>query len=139
MSRADRLTPERKKLELWSDIATSFVFHPLTGDVARVTNEEAVKQSVRNLVLTAVGERPFSDTGSKVNAVLFDHVDDINSELLVTTIQNTIRNWEDDRVVLEEVEVAARPELNRYHIRIVFSLTNRADPISLDMVLRRVR
>ena len=57
MLRADKQTLERKKSELYSDFLTNFDMNPVTGNLAKVTNESSVKQALRNLMLTMTGER----------------------------------------------------------------------------------
>ena len=57
----------------FKDLAVSFNPNPSTGDFGVVKNENAIKQSVRNLVLTMFGERPFQEqVGSKVKWLLFE-------------------------------------------------------------------
>ena len=57
----------------FKDLAVSFNANPSTGDFGVVKNENAIKQSVRNLILTMFGERPFQrDIGSRVKALMFE-------------------------------------------------------------------
>ena len=57
----------------FKDLAISFEANPNTNDFSAVTNENAIKQSVRNLVLTSFGERPFQpNIGSRVRGLLFE-------------------------------------------------------------------
>ena len=72
-TRADKYTQVGKKQEFYSDFMNNFVKHPVNNSLARLTNEESVKQSIRNLILTNVGERMFEpDVGSTVNNALFE-------------------------------------------------------------------
>ena len=55
----------------FKDLAVSFIANPSTGDFGVVKNENAIKQSVRNLLLTITGERFFQPTtGSQVKGLL---------------------------------------------------------------------
>ena len=89
----------------FKDLAISFEANPNTNDFAAVTNENAIKQSIRNLVLTSFGERPFQPTiGSRVRGLLFEPFDVFMSEDLKDEISNTIERLE-PRVELIDVDV----------------------------------
>ena len=73
----------------FKDLAISFEANPNTNDFSAVTNENAIKQSIRNLVLTSFGERPFQPTiGSRVRGLLFEPFDVFMSEDLKDEISN---------------------------------------------------
>ena len=89
----------------FKDLAISFEANPNTNDFSAVTNENAIKQSIRNLVLTSFGERPFQPTiGSRVRGLLFEPFDVFMSEDLKDEISNTIERLE-PRVELVDVDV----------------------------------
>ena len=57
----------------FKDINLSFKRHPVTNDVVAVRNEDAIKRSVKNIIFTILGEKPFSPNfGSVINESLFD-------------------------------------------------------------------
>ena len=57
----------------YSDINTSFSSHPVTKDITAITNDESVKQSIRNLIYTNTGEILYnSKRGSNIRAMLFE-------------------------------------------------------------------
>jgi len=139
MARADIYTQAYKQQERYSDFLLSFDKNPLTGNLGRGVNEESIKQSLRTLVLTDLGERFFApNTGSKVKSVLFDPVDAYTADLIRTTIFQCIQNNE-PRVNLIEVAVGDDAENNRYVVNIIFNLINIPDVLQLDLLLRRVR
>ena len=73
MSRADKNTLEQKKREIYSDFLNNFDQNPFTGVLARVTNEESVAQSLKNITLTNRGERFYnSNKGSRIRSSLFE-------------------------------------------------------------------
>ena len=83
----------------------SFKVNPLTYDLIAIKNQTAIARSLRNLVLTAPGERFFNEElGSKVNMLLFENLDDITASSIKDEIENTIKNFE-PRVNLTEVNV----------------------------------
>ena len=59
--------------QAFKDINLSFKRHPVTNDVVTIRDEDAIKRSVKNIIFTIVGEKPYSpDFGSKINDSLFE-------------------------------------------------------------------
>ena len=57
----------------FKDINLSFKRHPVTNDLVVIKNEDAIKQSVKNIIFTILGEKPFLPLfGSKLNSSLFE-------------------------------------------------------------------
>jgi len=64
--------PVQRISRSFKDISMSFQVNPLTDDLIAIKNQSAIARSIRNLVLTAPGERFFNnDVGSRVNELLF--------------------------------------------------------------------
>jgi phage baseplate assembly protein W len=123
----------------FSDLDLNFTAHPVTGDITRKYDEEAIKQSVRNLILTQNYERPFhSEIGSQVRAVLFEPASPMTTVMLQRSIEDVINNFE-PRVVLDLVEVSANLDDNSYYIKIYFRIINTETPIDVDVILKRTR
>lgn len=123
----------------FSDIDINFNKHPVTDDLVRKFDEEAIKQSVRNLVLTQNYERPFhSEIGSQIRGLLFEPVTPMMVPLLKTAISDTINNFE-PRVVLLDVQIRFSPDNNSIYVTIIFRIINTERPLTLDLVLKRVR
>jgi phage baseplate assembly protein W len=149
-SRADVISPKQKQSEFFSDFLNSFMKTPVGDELARVTNEQSVNQSLRNLIKTNLGERLFQpDIGSNVRASLFQPLDPSTSETLRFYIESVIGNNE-RRVNLLQVEVQTffdQRETGIYKITseheisitIYYTLINSTTPITLSMILRRVR
>ena len=90
----------------FKDISASFQVNPLNDDLIAIKNENAIARSIRNLILTQQGERPFNPAlGSRVNGLLFENIDKITATVVRDEIVNTIENFE-PRVELIEVLVA---------------------------------
>jgi phage baseplate assembly protein W len=139
MSRADRIQQLTKPLELFSDFLNNFDAHPVHGTLGRVTNEESIKQSIKNIILTNAGERLFApNLGSNVYRSLFEPNDIITQEDIVFHINTSIRRFE-PRALLMGVIVNPSPDENAFNVSIVFSIINNPKEITLDLVLRRVR
>lgn len=126
MARADKFTLERKKAELYADIPTNFDVNPITGLLTRVINEDAVGQSLRHLILTALGER-FYDTnkGSKVPTSLFEPTDLANLEVIRIQVREAC-NYE-PRAVIHDIRITDNIDRNGYDLAIVYSVLNIPD------------
>jgi phage baseplate assembly protein W len=136
-TRADRFTQLNKIPDLFSDFLTDLTPHPLTKDLARTTNDGSIKQSIKNLILTNYGERPFqSNLGSKVNRSLFNLNDGFLEDDLESSIRATIEQSE-PRVLIQSIRVTT--EDNQVIINIQFLIINSLEPRNLDVILRRVR
>lgn len=138
-TRAERYTQLQKIPELFSDFTADLTPHPITADLTRIRDEQSIRQSLKNLVLTINGERPFQPRiGSAVNRALFEINDEFMRQELIDTITETIATNE-PRVALNRVIVDPRPDENSIDISILYTIINSRIPQSLDLVLRRVR
>lgn len=123
----------------YSDIPTNFDVHPIKEDLVLLTNEQSVKRSIRNLLLTNPGERFFNpNVGGGIRNTLFENISRDTEYVIKEKISETIKNYE-PRASLYSVNVKALPDENAYYASIVFYLTNNTVPITLDLILRRVR
>ena len=139
MSRADKITSTGKKDLIYSDFLVNLDKHPLNGSLARTINEDSVKQSIRNLILTDMYERPYQpQLGSKIHSLLFEPMDDLTTPLIERTIEDTIRLYE-PRATLLYVRVTPVESRNEYTINIVFSLVNTTGNVQLDLIIKRIR
>lgn len=95
MSRADRRTSTEQQQEYFSDILNNFDLNPVTGLLAKVVNEDSIKQSLKNIVRTALTERPYQPlAGSKAASSLFELGGPIAQEMIKSTVSAAIRNFE---------------------------------------------
>lgn len=123
----------------FSDLDLNFTAHPLTGDVVRKYDEEAIKQAVKTLVLTSNYERPFhSDVGSQLRGLLFEPITPMLNMLIKRAIIDVITNHE-PRVRLTEVLVRFSPDQHDVYVSIEFTIVNTVRPIQIDLVLTRTR
>ena len=140
MSLTLKQTPLQKKKIVYSDFDINFDIHPLTGDIPRITNEESVKRSIRNIILTGLYERPYEPTvGSNLASVLFDQATDESSmslgeNIIIQTIQDNER-----RIDKISARLQLQPDNNQMTATIIFTLINNSTEFSFDLLLRRVR
>ena len=124
---------------VFKDLDLNFTAHPIKKDIAKHTNEYAVINSVKNLILTNYYERPFRpEIGSGIGNLLFENVDPLISARLERAIEETILNYE-PRVSLSLVNATAYPDENRYSVTLTFFIINNPNPITIDFFLERIR
>jgi len=124
---------------IYSDIPSNFNIHQIKEDLVLLTNEDAVKRSIRSLLLTDPYERFFNpDLGAGIRHSLFENVSADTEYVLKEKIRETIINYE-PRAKLYSVNVTALPDDNAYSATIVFSIINSSTQITLDLILKRVR
>ena len=128
-----------KKTITFSDLDIGFVAHPITQQLTRKTNREAVRQSVKSLVLTDFYERPFkSDIGCGIRRYLFELFTPATKQSMQNAVREVISNYE-PRAELIDVLVEDRPDLHAVTISVAFYIVNDPDPVILDVILERVR
>jgi hypothetical protein len=140
MSRADKYTPKQKQQDLYSDFLMNLDLNPISGEIAKVTNERAVIRAMKNLITTNRGERiTSSNIGCGLKKLLFEPFDDITTDLIRTEITTTITQYE-PRVNLLLVSVQPQEESNAYLIYVTFSMVNApAQTLQFSTILSRIR
>lgn len=139
VSRADRYTTRAASQIFYSDFNNSFGKNTSSGSLNRITNEDSVKQSLKNIILTNYGERLYQSTiGGNINLFLFQNIDNFTAGDMEQEITLTIRNHE-PRVGDLAVNVIPYPERNEYKIIIEFVVINSKTTSSLDLTLKKVR
>ena len=95
-----------------------------SDDVNKVTDIEAVKRSVRNLVLTNFYEKPFHpEIGSGVRDMLFENMSPITASVLTKKVEDVIENFE-PRARLTSVRALPNLDRNEYEVTIEFFVVN---------------
>jgi len=131
---------EKRSSRVYKDLNLNFSTNPITQDVTTLTDVNAVKRSVRNLLLTNHYDRPFHpEIGSNIQALLFENFGPITGNQLTRTIEEMIANFE-PRARVENVECFPLPDTNTYDIRIYFYVENLpAELIEFQTLLEAVR
>ena len=123
----------------FADLDLNFTPHPVTGDVGFKKDDNAIKQAVKNLVLTQNFERPFhSEIGSSLRSLLFEPATPMTKEILRKTISDTITNFE-PRVELIDVEIRYKLDDTAVDVRVIFKIVNTFTPIDVNLTLERTR
>ena len=138
-SDAERTNDSDRNAQIFKDINLSLAKHPITGDIATLTNVEAVKRSVRNLINTNFYERPFHpEIGSNVRSILFEPVSPIVASVLERHVKDVIENFE-PRAELIDVQVSDNADANEYRVQIKFYVVNSSDIVDMNIFLERLR
>ena len=102
------------------DLSASFQTNPLSNDLIALKNESAIARSVRNLVLTGQGERPFQPVlGTGVSRLLFENMDKLTASAIRSELRTTIENYE-PRVEINEIIVEADFERNAFDVTLQY-------------------
>jgi phage baseplate assembly protein W len=128
-----------RNTRIFSDIDLNFTAHPVTKDIPRRYDENAIKTSLKNLILTSNYERPFhSEIGSPIKRLLFEPATPMLEALVERAIYDVVNNFE-PRVQLINVLVNLSPDTNSLYVSIEFKIVNTERPLLLDLVLERTR
>ena len=128
-----------RNTRIFSDLDFNFTAHPVTKDVSRRYDENAVKTALKNLILTRNYERPFhSEIGSPIRSLMFEPATPMLGVMLRQAIFDVVNNFE-PRVQLTQVDVTVSDENNAIYITIEFKIVNTERPLTLDLTLERTR
>ena len=124
---------------IYKDFDLRFIPHPVTGKLIIRKNDESIKQALKNLILTDLGERPYRPLfGSTVRRSLFDNYTSFTQENIRNAIKTAIKNYE-PRVQLLDITFTGDPDNNELNISIVFRSANATEATTLNISLERVR
>jgi phage baseplate assembly protein W len=136
---ADKFTSTSLYNERYSDFRTNLDKNFGTGDLARITNEESIYTSLRNIVLTRKGERPFfPEFGCNITSILFENYTRFTQKAIETEVKTAIQNFE-PRVRVQKVIVDGRPDDNAVNLDLYFTIINRPETFTLSFLLSRIR
>lgn len=123
----------------YADLDLDFIPHPTTKDVMKKTGVEAIKRSVRNLLLTNFYDRPFqSSIGSNALKLLFENANPITANFLTNAIRETLETFE-PRIRIDQLNVKFDIDNNGYNVKLSFTILNRNEPASINLFLERIR
>ena len=124
----------------FKDINLSFKRHPVTNDLVAIKNEDAIKKSVKNIIFTILGEKPYVPLfGTSVNNSLFELSDPLNQIRISDEIQSTLLNYE-PRISNIQVTVSNYPDSHELNATIQYDITGMASPSqTVDVLLQPAR
>ena len=112
----------------FKDINLSFKRHPVTNDVVTIRNEDAIKRSVKNIIFTILGEKPFiPQFGSVINESLFDLNTNLSEIRITDEIKSSLLNYE-PRIDNIEVTVQVSPDRNEMNCTVQYDIVGLPTP-----------
>ena len=135
-----KILKKSRETRVYSDIDNNLEQHPLTHDVSLKINDFAIKQSLKNLILTRNYERPFHpEIGCQINGLLFEPFNDITANVIRRTVFSVVERFE-PRVILTEVDVyMPDDDLNNLHVTIYYTIKNIEVPVTYTIIIKRNR
>ena len=131
--------PAQRQVERFIDLDLDFGRNPNTNDVDRLFDEEAIKRSVRNLILTNRNERFFRpNINGGIRSLLFEPATPVTATLIQQQILDVLAENE-PRVTVIDVTVKTSPDQNAFDVSIVFRIRNNEQPIRVTVALERLR
>ena len=127
------------KTRPYKDVSLTFARNVVTSDVVTVSGADAVKRSLKLLIMSRAGETPFfSEFGSRIFTLLFEPIDPITTVLLQHEIQATIAAYE-PRVNIRQLTVTPSSDEQGYDVDCLFNIVNQTAPVTLILYLSRLR
>lgn len=131
--------PANAVSSLYADLNLGFRLLEGTRDIRPVTDIDAIKNSIRHLILTGRGERPFHpELGSGITELLFENVDSFTAAVLRDEITGVVRLHE-KRVDNVDVEIFDDGDRNAFYVTIKFSIRQTDIPTEVSFYLDRIR
>ena len=112
----------------FKDINLSFKRHPVTNDVVTIRDEDAIKRSVKNIIFTILGEKPFEPNfGSVINESLFELSTDLNEMRISDEIKSSLLTYEPriDNII---VSVSVYPDSNELNCTVQYDIVGLPTP-----------
>ena len=124
----------------FKDINLSFKRHPVTNDVVTIRDEDAIKRSVKNIIFTILGEKPYVPLfGTSVNNSLFELANPLDHIRISDEIKSTLLNYE-PRISNIKVNVTNYPDSHELNATIQYDITGMAKPSqTVDVLLQPAR
>ena len=141
MSRYDatQTNESQRSSRIYKDLNLSFQQNTATKDIQKLTDVEAVKRSVRNLINTNHYEKPFHpEIGSNLRAMLFENITPTMNHVISKNIEMLIKNYE-PRCRLVQVNSQPMFDRNGYSCQISFYVVNHPEPVIVESFLERLR
>jgi phage baseplate assembly protein W len=129
----------KRSNRIYKDLDLDFGRNRITNDVNKLTDVEAVKRSVRNLINTNHYERPFHpEIGSDVRAMLFEPMTPLTALNLQRKVAEVLNNFE-PRISLQQVLASPDLDRNSYALKIMFYVVGSNQPVEVETFLERLR
>tara|TARA_Y100001937_G_C7072914_1_gene309231 strand:+ start:119 stop:544 length:426 start_codon:yes stop_codon:yes gene_type:complete len=136
---ASSTNKSKKSVRTYTDLDLDFSRHPVTNDIVKIEDINAVKRSVRNLINTQFYERPFHpELGCGVRDMLFENFTPMTGIFMRRKIEEVLSNYE-PRASITSINVNEQQDRNGIDIVVSFYVLNSLEPVSITTSLRRIR
>ena len=136
---ASNTNNSKRANRIYKDLDLNFGRNKVTNDVNKLTDVEAVKRSVRNLINTNHYERPFHpEIGSDVRSMLFEPMTPLTALNLQRKVAEVLNNFE-PRINLQQVLASPDIDRNSYELKIMFYVIGSNEPVVVETFLERLR
>ena len=136
---ASNTNNSKRANRIYKDLDLNFGHNKVTNDVNKLTDVEAVKRSVRNLINTNHYERPFHpEIGSDVRGMLFEPMTPLTALNLQRKVAEVLNNFE-PRINLQQVLASPDIDRNSYELKIMFYVIGSNEPVVVETFLERLR
>lgn len=123
----------------YSDLDLRFKPHPSFGDVVPLRDIAAIRNSVRNLILTGYGERPFQpNVGCGIVNQLFENFNPLTVAAMEESILRTIK-YHEPRVSVARVQIVDKSDENSVFVSISIRIMNVPELVDVNIYLERIR
>lgn len=131
---------EHNPSRTYTDLNLSFVQHPLTKDVAKKTNAEAIKQSMKTLLLLGKNEKPFHpEISGGIYEMLFENIAESDLDIILKKRIRRVLSSFEPRVEIRSVKVNVNTDQNGLDVTVYFVIANTLEPVTLDLFLKTIR
>ena len=121
------------------DLDLKLGIHPIRKDLNVLKDDNAVKNAVKNLLITNANERPFQPfLGANLRGLLFEPADTLTKIALRENISNVLNNHE-PRIIVQDIDIKDLPDENAYRILVKFKIKEYDSNDTVEIVLRRLR
>ena len=139
MANLNALNNSKRATRIYKDLDLDFGRNTVTNDVNKLTDVEAVKRSVRNLINTNHFERPFHpEIGGNIRALLFEPMTPLTALNLQRKVAEVLNNFE-PRINLQQVLASPDLDRNSYALKIMFYVIGSNQPVEVETFLERLR
>ena len=126
-------------MTIYSDLDLSFRTHPITKDITRLTDDDAIKRSAKNLLMTNYFESYFnSSKGTPLRNLLFEDILPMTEITLKRAIELVLSQYE-PRFVFHDIKITTQPTRHFVNITIFYSTKYKEDLQQFDVILKRTR
>jgi len=128
------------EISTFKDLSVTFKKHPVTDDLVTVKNNAAISQSIKNILLTTRGERPFQpQLGSGIQKMLFEPLDYGSAAMIKAEIVSTLESFE-PRIAIRQIACFINDADNGFDIELEYVIKGRDDrPVTVEFFLERTR